>query len=82
MYCLAERETKFISKLMDTREKREKNRNQRSIWGESELGRGGHFTEITLYLLKGEKELKRKEKQEMGPSGDLYEKQIKDLTWE
>lgn len=46
------------------------------------LGGGGHFTESTLYLLKGEKELKRKQKQEMGPSGDLYEKQIKDLTWE
>lgn len=42
VHCLAEREAKFISKLMDTREKREKNRNQRSIWAESELG-GGSF---------------------------------------
>ena len=48
VHCLAEREAKFISKLMDTREKREKNRNQRSIWAESELGGGGHFTESTL----------------------------------
>jgi len=43
VHCLAEREAKFISKLMDTREKREKNRNQRSIWAERELGGGGSF---------------------------------------
>lgn len=56
---------KFISKLMDTREKekREKNRNQRSIWGESELGEIIFTEEKHLYLLKGEKELRRKQKQ-------------------
>ena len=47
VHCLAEREAKFIIKLMDTREKREKNRNQRSIWAESDLGGGGQFTEST-----------------------------------
>lgn len=56
---VTEREAKFNG----PQGKEDKNRNRRDLYGEKvNLERGGHFAERALQLLRGEKELERKEK--------------------
>ena len=63
VFWVAEREAKFICRIMDTLGKEDKNRNRRDLCGEKvNLERRGHFAEKALQLLRGEKELERKEK--------------------